>query len=139
MILTITKKQLEDISVCSEGVDAFVRYAHGDRLCVEWTLEEQIAMICSPLRKYFTWGHDNGVFPLWSLSGANLSGYDLWEANLSGADLSGADLSRADLSWASLSKADLSGANLSGANLSWANLSGALLINVIGHKKEVDE
>jgi len=75
-----------------------------------------------------------------NLSGADLSGADLYGANLSRADLSGADLyganlSRADLSGAylygaylygaDLYGADLSGANLSGANLSRADLSGA--------------
>ena len=64
------------------------------------------------------------------LSGANLSGANLYRADLSGANLYGADLYRADLSRANLSGADLSradlyGADLSGANLSGANLSGA--------------
>ena len=56
------------------------------------------------------------------LSGANLSGANLFRADLSGADLSGANLFRADLSGADLSGANLSGADLSGANLSGANL-----------------
>jgi hypothetical protein len=61
------------------------------------------------------------------LFGANLSGADLFGANLSGANLSGADLSGANLSGAYLSGADLFGANLSRAYLSGANLSGAYL------------
>ena len=60
-----------------------------------------------------------------NLSGAKLSGADLYMANLSGAYLSGANLSVADLSGANLAKADLSKADLSGANLSVADLSGA--------------
>jgi len=48
------------------------------------------------------------------LSGANLSGADLYGANLSGANLSGADLYGAYLS----------GANLSGANLYGAKIHG---------------
>ena len=70
------------------------------------------------------------VGPVVSLSGANLSGADLYRANLSGADLSGAnlsgaDLSKADLSGADLHEADLSGANLYEADLYEADLSGA--------------
>ena len=66
------------------------------------------------------------------LSGASLSGADLYGANLSGANLSsaslyGADLYGANLSGANLYGADLYGANLSGANLYGANLYGANL------------
>ena len=60
-----------------------------------------------------------------NLSGANLSGADLYGANLSRANLSGAVLYGANLSRANLSGADLYGADLYGANLSWANLYGA--------------
>ena len=55
------------------------------------------------------------------LSGANLSGANLFRADLFRANLSGADLSRANLSGADLSGADLSRANLSGADLSRAD------------------
>ena len=61
------------------------------------------------------------------LSGAYLSGADLFGANLSAADLRGADLGGAHLVSADLSGADLSGANLFGADLSWAELQGAAL------------
>ena len=47
-------------------------------------------------------------------------GWEDMKANLSGANLSGADLY-----WANLSGADLSKANLNGADLSKANLNGA--------------
>ena len=59
------------------------------------------------------------------LSGAYLSGVDLFAANLVAADLRGADLGGANLSTADLSGADLSGANLFGADLSDAELGGA--------------
>jgi uncharacterized protein YjbI with pentapeptide repeats len=59
------------------------------------------------------------------LSGAYLSGVDLFAANLVGADLRGADLGGANLSNADLRKADLSGANLYSADLSEADLGGA--------------
>jgi uncharacterized protein YjbI with pentapeptide repeats len=73
--------------------------------------------------------------PLIGLSGADLSGANLFEADLSGADLRQAglpeanlyyaDLSYANLTEALLSHADLSYVNLTGADLSYANLTGA--------------
>jgi len=62
------------------------------------------------------------------LSGAALSGANLFRANLSGANLFRADLVGADLRGANLVGVDLSGANLSGANLFDDNLSGAHLV-----------
>jgi uncharacterized protein YjbI with pentapeptide repeats len=61
------------------------------------------------------------------LSGANLSGADLWDTDMSGAYLRGANLCDANLSNTDFSGADLSLTYLSGANLSGANLSGANL------------
>jgi len=66
------------------------------------------------------------------LSGANLYRADLSGANLSGANLSGANLYRADLSGADLSRANLYRADLSRANLYRADLSGANLENAVG-------
>lgn len=65
------------------------------------------------------------IYPGANLSGADLSGVNLFNANLKGVDLSGADLSYADLFNANLKGADLSGANLKGADMSGANLTGA--------------
>src|SRR5207248_2903328 len=56
------------------------------------------------------------------LSGATLSGADLFEANLSGARLEGADLSGADLRAAMLSGAALERANLREADLSGTSM-----------------
>jgi hypothetical protein len=72
-----------------------------------------------------------------NLSGADLSGFDLWSPNLAEADLSGAILSSADTDSAVLDGADLSNADLSGAfagNTSFcaANLSGAQLVEFVG-------
>ena len=64
--------------------------------------------------------------------GANLSGADLSGANLYGADLCRADLSGANLYGADLCRADLSGANLYGANLSGADLCRADLSGAKG-------
>ena len=77
------------------------------------------------LDKHLRWLRDEDGGERADLSGADLSGADLFRANLSGANLSGADLFRANLSGADLSGADLSGADLFRANLSGANLSGA--------------
>lgn len=102
------------------------------------------------------------------LSGANLSGANLYEANLSGAylrdcnlrysNLSGSDLRGSDLRYSNLSDcilrysnlsganlyeaylrgADLSGADLSGAYLSGANLSGVYLRGAKGYSQSHD-
>ncbi|MBN1640383.1 MAG: pentapeptide repeat-containing protein [Anaerolineae bacterium] len=59
------------------------------------------------------------------LSGAYMSGMDLFHADLCAADLRGADLGGANLNNADLRSADLRGANLAGADLSDADLRGA--------------
>jgi len=64
------------------------------------------------LKMHLTWLQDNSTGERANLSGANLSGADLFGANLSGANLSGADLFGANLSRANLSGADLFGADL---------------------------
>ena len=73
---------------------------------------------------------DGAILERANLSGAVLSGADLYKANLSRADLRGADLSGANLHRANLSGANLHGANLCGAelpqaSLRWADLGGA--------------
>ena len=80
---------------------------------------EQINQALDLHRKWLR-NADGGVRA--DLSGANLSGANLYRADLSGADLSGANLYRANLSGADLYGANLYGANLSGANLYGANL-----------------
>ena len=78
------------------------------------------------LRKHSLWLEPGGVQGARAdLSGASLTGADLFRANLSHADLTGADLTCADLFHANLSHADLTGASLSGASLFHANLTGA--------------
>ncbi len=61
------------------------------------------------------------------LSGADLSGMNLFRIDLSGADLREADLSDSFLIWANLRGADLRWANLSQAKLGGANLTEAIL------------
>jgi uncharacterized protein YjbI with pentapeptide repeats len=63
-----------------------------------------------------------------SLTGANLSGANLFQANLSGANLSDANLKGAELGYANLKGAELVVADLRGADLEGANLSGAALV-----------
>ncbi|WP_114860363.1 pentapeptide repeat-containing protein [Azospirillum brasilense] len=60
-----------------------------------------------------------------NLTGADLTGADLWGANLTDADLMRANLTDADLMRANLTGADLRGANLTGADLRRANLTDA--------------
>ena len=60
-----------------------------------------------------------------NLTGANLTGADLYGANLTVANLTGADLYGANLTRANLTGADLTRANLTVANLTRANLYGA--------------
>ena len=59
------------------------------------------------------------------LTGAKLSGINLWATNLTGADLRYTELSGADLSIANLTGSNLTGANLSDASLIGTNLTGA--------------
>lgn len=79
------------------------------------------------------------IMPGIDLSGANLSGADLWDANLNSANLSGANLIDADLYRGNLSYANLSGANLMDARVAEADLREASLQDaqatyaVLGH------
>lgn len=86
-------------------------------------LEEQQEPLRIPPGKVdeFTLAYLRGA----ELSGAFLSGVDLFAANLVGASLRGADLGGANLGSADLSRADLTGANLTGTDLSDAILCGA--------------
>ena len=56
MRIEITKKMLEDLRACSSGIDMFWKLYPSGVYQAEWTLEEQIKIIKSPLRKYFAWG-----------------------------------------------------------------------------------
>ena len=132
----ITRKQLESLGACADGLalfDSIARLSGKKRsITVEWS---QLAEVWFSFSKFASWARHNGLAPSISLSqanlsranlsSANLSRANLSSANLSGANLSGANLSRANLFWADLSGADLSWADLSGADLSWANLYGA--------------
>ncbi len=89
MELKITTQTLKDLRACQEGIDDFVRITGGELIC-EWTLEKQIELLKTDLRKWFGWAVENKLIPMWSMSGA-----DLYRANLYGADLSGANLYRA--------------------------------------------
>jgi len=123
--MKITKTLLENYNACKEGIKEFEKFFPQGFDLKNWTLEKQLEIIKSDLRKYFGWAVFNGIIPIWSMSRADLSRADLSGANLYGANLSRADLSGANLSGANLSGANLYGANLSGANLYGANLSGA--------------
>ncbi len=124
--VTVTREELLKYEACEEGITAFDSlYPNG--LDLEWTLETQVAIVKSELRKYLGWAADHRLIPTANLNGANLNGADLSRAGLSRADLSGANLSGANLNGANLNGANLNGANLNGANLNGANLNGANL------------
>ena len=125
-IIRITVDDLKSLNACPAGIDEFVA-DFGNVYEAEWTLEEQLRILKTPMRRWIGWAYRVGLIPLWSMSGANLSEADLSEADLSGANLHEADLRGANLSWADLSEADLSLADLSWADLSGANLRGANL------------
>jgi len=110
---------LEKLGACRSGIDDFVRIT-GGVYEAEWTLDEQLRIIKSDLRKWFMWAVIHGLLPLLSMSEVDLSGADLFGANISKADLREADLSRASLSGANLREADLSLADLSRAYLRYA-------------------
>ncbi|MFQ5483041.1 MAG: pentapeptide repeat-containing protein, partial [Nitrospinaceae bacterium] len=99
----ITAERLRKMDACEAGIELFEeRYPKGLALG-DWTREEQLAVIQSPLRAHWMWAVKARILPLWSMARADLSGADLSDANLDEANLSGADLSGADLSKASLS------------------------------------
>ena len=152
-IIRITVDDLKSLNACPAGIDEFVA-DFGNVYEAEWTLEEQLRILKTPMRRWIGWAYRVGLIPLWSMSGANLSEADLSEADLSGAnlheaDLSGANLHEADLRGANLHEADLRGANLSWADLSeadlsladlsWADLSGANLRGANLHEADLRE
>ena len=79
------------------------------------------------LRKHKLWLEGKPDGERANLTGADLTGANLYGANLTGADLTGAYLTRANLYGAYLTGAYLTGANLYGANLTGADLTGAYL------------
>ena len=135
--MIITLEQLKKKNACTEALEAFETAVGQQTADIEWNEAAQGWFLASPLwRRWWGWGHYNGIFPIFSmaqidLSGANLTGADLSQANLSGANLTGANLTGANLRWAklrgaNLSRADLRWATLSGADLSWAKLGGII-------------
>jgi uncharacterized protein YjbI with pentapeptide repeats len=118
MKITITLEQLKGKTACQSGIDDFLSAYPSGIAEIEWTRDDMIAMLKTPLRKWIGWAYYKSLLPYWSLHGANLSGADLIGANLLGANLIGADLSDANLIGANLIGANLRDANLRGANLS---------------------
>src|SRR5437870_5556843 len=106
MRIQLTAKRLQELEACSDGIREFAAL-FPDGADVKWTLEKQIEILRGPLRRWFSWGWEHGLFPMWNLRSANLS-----SADLSLADLRSANLGSADLSLADLRSADLRSANL---------------------------
>ena len=100
--MRITKKLLEEKDACVEGLACFnATFPNGIDL-KDWTVEKQIEVLKSDLRKYIGWAFVRGIIPLWSMQGANLEGANLGGANLEGAYLGGAYLEGANLEGAYL-------------------------------------
>jgi len=117
--ISLSRAELLAAKACSAGMtwfDTWPRLYDGDQeIVVLWSPLAMVWSLANPnsnQRSMARWLIDNGLLPMWSLSGAYLSGAYLSGAYLSGADLSGAYLSRADLS-----RADLSGAYYPGGAL----------------------
>ena len=86
MKLIITTKMLEELGACQPGIDDFERITGGKLVC-EWTLEKQIELLKTDLRKWFGWAVNNKLLPMWSMFRADLSGANLYRADLSGANV----------------------------------------------------
>jgi len=130
--MTITTETLSALSACQEGIATFQAVYPSGLNLADWTPNEQLRVLATPLRAYLGWAWHHSVIPAWSLAEADLAGAYLAEADLAGANLAGADLTGAYLAGANLTGADLGGAylggaDLTGANLARANLTGAYL------------
>lgn len=93
--MKITRQTLTDLGACGEGIEAFCSFYPEGLDLGEWTKEEQIRVLRSPLSEYLGWAWSRGLAPMWSLRGANLRRANLRGADLEGANLRGADLDRA--------------------------------------------
>ena len=91
-LVRITKKLLEEKDACVEGLACFnAAFPNGIDL-KDWTVEKQIEVLKSDLRKYIGWAFVRGIIPLWSMQGAYLEGAYLRYAYLGGANLRDANL-----------------------------------------------
>lgn len=83
--MKLTLSQLLKKGACEEGIQALKKVL-GDKDVWEgeWTKERQIQLMLTPVGKYIGWACQQGLLPLWEMSGADLRG-----ANLSGANLYG--------------------------------------------------
>ena len=94
--MKITVEQLRELGACDEGIRAF-QDAFGDVYENEWTLDEQLLILKSPLKMWLGQAVHMNLVPLWSMQGADLRRADLHRADLQGANLQGADLQGANL------------------------------------------
>lgn len=124
MTIKITAELLREHDACDPGLEDF-EATYPDGLETEWTLEDQLAILRTPLRRWLGWAWQEGLLPAWSMACMDLSGARLDDADLRGAYLFGANLANAHLIGA-----DLRGAYLFGADLHGASLPGAHLNNV---------
>ena len=118
MKIKITLEMLENLGVCKSGYDDFIRVT-GGIYEAEWTLDEQLKLLKTDLRKWYYWAVRKNIIPMWSMVGVDLS-----DTNLNGADLTGVNLSEAYLACSDLSRSRLYTSYLYRINFSRANLYG---------------
>lgn len=75
---------LGQYSACSYGVAQFSEMYPTGLDTTGWTLVQQLAVIKTPLRRWWGWATQNGILPAWSMRGADLRGADLSRADMTG-------------------------------------------------------
>ena len=106
MKIKITSEMLENLGVCKSGYDDFIRVT-GGIYEAEWTLEEQLKLLKTDLRKWYSWAVKVNIVPMWGMVGVDLSNADLSNANLNNINLSDANLSGTNLEFSRLCDAYL--------------------------------
>lgn len=106
MKIKITTKQLKKLGACQSGLDDFERVT-GGIYEAEWTLEEQLKLLKTDLRKWYSWAVKVNIVPMWGMVGVDLSNTDLSNADLAGINLSDANLAYTKLGLSKLCNAYL--------------------------------
>ena len=123
ILVTLSLADIKAKGACQPGVDWYfaMKRAFGcgkKPLRIKWSPLSMVWALSNPdadQRGFARWLIDDGLLPMWSLKGANLTRANLTGANLDGANLAGADLTGAYLDGAYLTGAYLDGAYLDGA------------------------
>ncbi len=110
MKIKITSEMLENLEANQLIIDDFKKVT-GGAYKVEWNLKEQLTLLKTDLRKWYSWAVKVNIVPMWSMVGVDLSNADLSNANLNGINLSYADLSNTNLEYSRLCEAYLYNTN----------------------------